>query len=33
MFSALNFGEPVPMCTAEHRELFKSLVAEKAAKK
>jgi hypothetical protein len=33
MFGALDFGKPIPICTAEHRELFKSLVAEKAAKK
>ena len=33
MFSALDFGEPVRICTAEHRELFKSLIAEKASKK
>ncbi len=33
MFSALDFGSPMPICTAEHRELFKSLIAEKAAKK
>lgn len=33
MFSALDFGAPVPICTSEHRELFKSLVAEKASEK
>ena len=30
MFSALDFGAPVPICTREHREKFKALIAEKA---
>ena len=30
MFSALDFGRPVPVCTSEHREKFKALIAEKA---
>ena len=29
MFSALNFGSPIPICTDSHREKFKALLAEK----
>ena len=33
MFSALDFGEPIPICDATHRETFKALISEKIAKK